>query len=179
MEARQRTQHAEALLRNAVDISEGFVIYDADDRFVMCNAAHEEFYSVVAPFLRPGVSFEEILRAGVKHATPARPISDFEAGVAQRLLDRRNPTARVVERQLWDGRWVLVCERHMSDGGTASLQIDITALKETQRALHESEQRLARAQRIAGVGDIEHDIATGKVTWSMPMTFTACRKAVR
>jgi PAS domain S-box-containing protein len=167
VEARQRTQHAEALLRNAVDsISEGFVIYDADDRFVMCNAAHEALYSVIGSLLRPGVSFEEILRAGVKHVTPARPIADAEAWIAQRLLDHRNPAARPVERQLWDGRWVLVCERRMSDGGTASLQIDITALKETQRALHESEQRLARAQRIAGVGDIEHDLATGKVTWS-------------
>jgi PAS domain S-box-containing protein len=167
LEARNRTEQAQALLRNAVDsISEGFVIYDADDRFVMCNAAHEELYSVVGSLLRPGVPFEAILRAGVMHAASTRPFPDPEAWIAQRLLDHRNPAPRTVERQLWDGRWVLVCERRMSDGGTASLQIDISALKETQRALRQSEQRLARAQRIASVGDIEHDIVTGTVTWS-------------
>lgn len=132
----------------------------------MCNAAHEELYSVVRSLLRPGVPFEEILRVGVSHAGKGRPKSDPEAWIAQRLLDRRNPPARPAERQLWDGRWVLVCERRMSDGGIASLEIDITALKEMQRALRESEQRLARAQRIAGVGDIEHNVVTGKVTWS-------------
>ncbi len=167
IEARQRTQQAEALLRNAVDsISEGFVIYDAQDRFVMCNAAHQQLYSIVGVHLRPGTPFEEILRAGVTRGGPGRPIADPEAWIARRLLDHRNPSPLPIERQLWDGRWVLVCERRMSDGGTASLQIDITALKEAQRALRESEQRLARAQRIAGIGDIEHDLVTGKVTWS-------------
>jgi PAS domain S-box-containing protein len=167
VEDRKRTQHAEALLRNAVDsISEGFVIYDANDRFVMCNAAHEALHSKVKSLLRPGVSFEAFLRAGVKYAASARSIPDTEAWIAQRLVDHRNPAPRTVERQLLDGRWVLVCERKMSDGGTARLEIDITALKEAQRALRESEQRLARAQRIAGVGDIEHNIVTGKVTWS-------------
>src|SRR6185437_8947090 len=69
LEARTRTQQAESRLRNAVDsISEGFVIYDANDRFVMCNAAHEKLYSVVRSLLRPGVPFEQILRAGVAHA---------------------------------------------------------------------------------------------------------------
>ena len=39
VEARRRVQQAEALLRGAVDsISEGFVIFDAEDRFVMCNS---------------------------------------------------------------------------------------------------------------------------------------------
>jgi PAS domain S-box-containing protein len=167
VEARRRTQQAEMLLRNAVDsISEGFVIYDADDRFVMCNAAHERLYSIVASHLRPGVPFEDMVRAGVMRSAADRGIADPEAWIAQRLRDHRNPPALAVERQLWDGRWVLVCERRMSDGGTASLQIDITALKETQQALRESEQRLARAQRIAGVGDVEHELSARRVTWS-------------
>jgi PAS domain S-box-containing protein len=162
-----RRAKAETLLRDAVDsISEGFVIYDENDCFVMCNTAHEKLYSVVKPLLRTGVRFEKILRAGVAHAASTRPFRDPEGWITQRLLDHRNPAPRTVERRLWDGRWVLVCERKMSDGGTASLQIDISALKEAQRALHESEQRLARAQRIAGIGDIEHDLITGKVTWS-------------
>jgi PAS domain S-box-containing protein len=160
-------QEAEALLRNAVDsISEGFVIYDAEDRFVMCNTAYERLYSIVASELRPGTPFEEILREAVSRACRDYAFANPETWIAQRLDEHRNPPAQPVERQLWDGRWVMICERRMSDGGMAGLQIDITALKKTQQALHESEQRLARAQRIAGVGDIEHDFVNDKIIWS-------------
>lgn len=167
--ARHRVERAEALLRNAVDsISEGFVIFDAEDRFVMCNAAFERLHAAIPPDRRRGLRFEEILRAGAQpDGTESREtLAEREAWIKQRLREHRDPPPQPVERQLWDGRWILVCERRMSDGGTAGLQIDITALKETQQALFESQQRLARAQRIAGVGDIEHDIATGKVTFS-------------
>ncbi len=167
VEAHQRTAQAQALLRNAVDsISEGFVIFDANERFVMCNAAHERFHSVVAAYLRPGASFEEILRARVRLTPASHPLADPEAWIAERLRLHRHPPERPTERQLLDGRWVLVCERRMSDGGMASLQIDITALKEAQKALLESQRRLARAQRIAGVGDVEHELAPRRVTWS-------------
>ena len=167
VEARRRVQQAEALLRSAVDsISEGFVIFDADDRFVMCNAAYERLYSIVADEFRPGRPFEDLVRMVVRRTSPDLPAAAREAWVAQRLAEHRHPPALPVERQLWDGRWVLICERQMSDGGTAGLQIDITAQKKTQQALHQSQQRLARAQRIAGVGDVEHDVGTSGVTWS-------------
>jgi PAS domain S-box-containing protein len=167
VEARRRAEQAEALLRNAVDsISEGFVIFDAEDRFVMCNAAYELLYSIVAPELQRGTPFEAILRAGLGRSSTRRTDTEREAWIARRVAEHRNPPAQPMERQLWDGRWALVCERRMSDGGIAGLQIDITALKKTQQALHESQQRLARAQRIAGVGDIELDVETHAVTWS-------------
>lgn len=167
VEAQRRSEAAEALLRDAVDsITEGFVIYDADDHFVMCNAAYERLYSSVAAELRVGARFEDILRAGIAKTSPDLPAAEIEAGIARRLEAHRNPPPRPFEHRMLDGRWILICERRMSDGGTASLQIDLTALKETQQALHESEQRLARAQRIAGVGDIEQDLVGGKVTWS-------------
>lgn len=167
VEARNRAQEAEALLRNAVDsISEGFVIFDVQDRFVMCNAAYERLYSIVAEELKPGTPFEAILRTGLGRSPVKRNDAEREAWIARRVAEHRNPPAQPMERQLWDGRWALICERRMSDGGIAGLQIDITALKKTQQALHESQQRLARAQRIAGVGDIELDVATHTVTWS-------------
>ena len=54
----------------------------------------------------------------------------------------------------------------MKNGGIAGLRIDITALKQTQAALRESEERLDRAQAIAGIGSWELDVATGRYIWS-------------
>ncbi len=48
-------------------------------------------------------------------------------------------------------------------GGVA---IDITARMRTEDALRRSEARLAEAQRIAGIGSWEFDIATGAIVWS-------------
>ena len=54
----------------------------------------------------------------------------------------------------------------MKNGGIAGLRIDITALKQAQAALSESEARLDRAQAIAGIGSWELDVATRRYVWS-------------
>ena len=54
----------------------------------------------------------------------------------------------------------------MNNGGTAGLRVDISALKAAQTALHESEQRLDRAQEITGIGSWEFDVQTGRRVWS-------------
>ena len=44
----------------------------------------------------------------------------------------------------------------------AGLRVDISALKAAQAALHESEQRLDRAQEMTGIGSWEFDVQTGR-----------------
>ena len=46
---------------------------------------------------------------------------------------------------------------------------NITALKESEAALKQSQARLVQAQRIAGIGDWEMDMATRRFTWSEEM----------
>src|SRR5581483_1508223 len=53
--ALERANAAEILLRDAVDsISEGFVIYDQDDRLVVCNEAYRRLYPESADMMVPG-----------------------------------------------------------------------------------------------------------------------------
>lgn len=145
----------EALLRDAIEsIQAGFVIYDADDRLVMCNEAYRRLYPDIA-HLEPGVHFADILRTQ----------GHDEEWIANWLRQRRAMTAPV-EMQTKDGRWVLVYERPMSNGGLAGLRIDITELKNIQQSLRESQQRLDRTQRIAHIGTIERNLRTNEVIWS-------------
>src|SRR5665213_2690491 len=53
------------------------------------------------------------------------------------------------ESHLRDGRWVLVSERRMADGGIVGLRIDITALKAVQASLGESQRSLSLAKEAA------------------------------
>ena len=63
VETRERAMRADALLRNAIEsIAEGFVIYDAEDRFVMCNEAYRKMYGENAAGFVPGITYEQIMR---------------------------------------------------------------------------------------------------------------------
>ena len=54
-------------LRDAIEsISEGFALFDADDRMVLCNDKFRQFAGPVMDKLEPGTTMEDIVRAGVE-----------------------------------------------------------------------------------------------------------------
>ncbi|HET8727551.1 MAG TPA: PAS-domain containing protein [Alphaproteobacteria bacterium] len=137
-------KRAERRLVDALEsIQEYFVLWDADDRLVLCNHAYRDIYAPIAPVLVPGVRFEDILRrgmeAGLYHMDEAP-----ERWLADRLADHRNPGPGV-ERGLADGRWFLVTERRTVEGGVVGVGTEITALKTQERRLRESQAVLTRS----------------------------------
>jgi PAS domain S-box-containing protein len=167
--AKERAEQAETLLRDAVhSISEGFVIYDHADRFVMANDAYRQLYPEAADLLVPGVRFQDFVRAILRKGgfPDAR---GREAEWLARRLGQYREAEGATEQRTSSGSWILVTDRRMQNGGTAGLRIDITALKQTQAALRESEARLDRAQATAGIGSWELDVATGRFVWSKQM----------
>lgn len=167
VDALHRAERADALLREAIEsITEGFAIYDHDDRLVMCNQAYKDLYPESAGFMVPGASFEEILRGGLSNGQYPDAVGREAEWLADRLRYHRQLDHPPVEQPLRDGRWAMISERRTSSGGRAGLRIDITALKKVQQSLHESQERLARAQRVANTGSIERDLRTDRVVWS-------------
>jgi len=167
--AKERAEQAETLLRDAVEsISEGFVIYDREDRLVLCNEAYRRLYPHSARLMQPGVSFEQLLRNSLAQGHYPEAIGREEAWCAEFIRAHRDADSEL-EQQLSDGTWILASERRMQSGGLAGLRMNITALKRAQLALRESETRLDRAQEIAGIASWELDIATGDYFWSREM----------
>ena len=167
--AKERAEQAESLLRDAVDsISEGFVIYDRDDRLVLCNDAYRRLYPQSAPLMQPGVSFEALVHNSLAQGHYPEANGHEEAWVKEFIRAHREADSEL-EQQLSDGTWILVSERRMRNGGIAGLRMNITALKRAQLALRESETRLDRAQEIACIASWELDIATGDYLWSREM----------
>ena len=65
-EVEQKLRESQATLRDAVDsISEGFVIYDRDNCYVMCNEPYRRLYPKAARLMVAGTPFEELVWAGL------------------------------------------------------------------------------------------------------------------
>jgi signal transduction histidine kinase len=164
--ARSRAERAEEMLRDAVEsISEGFVIYDKDDRLALCNEAFLKLYTNRREVLVPGNSFEEIIRDGLARGLYADAIGNEEQWFKDRMESHRHPPGPIEARHS-SGRWLLICERPMRGGGIAGLRIDISALKAVQHQLLDNEERLNRAQRQARMGSDTRDLRTGHMEWS-------------
>ncbi len=132
----------EAFFHGAIDtISEGFVVYDKDDRFVICNQAYRDRYPASASHMVAGATFEDVLRAGLARGEYVDAIGTEDTWLAERLRRHREASG-AVEQRLRDGRHILITERRMSDGGIAGLRMDITAMKQAEAARNESERRL-------------------------------------
>lgn len=122
-----------ARLRDAVEtISEAFVLWDKDNRLVMCNSKYQQFHGLPDDMVRPGRSYDEVIAAATE------PIVSKRIAVTGSADD----DSRTYEAQLEDGRWLHINERRTRDGGYVSVGTDITVLKESQQRLAESERQL-------------------------------------
>ena len=124
---------ANARLRDAVEtISEAFVLWDNQNRLVMCNSKYQQFHGLADDMVQPGSSYDDVIAAA------SEPIVNKRIAVAGKDADE----SRTYEAQLEDGRWLHINERRTRDGGYVSVGTDITVLKESQTRLAESEQQL-------------------------------------
>ena len=101
-------------LTDAIEsISEGFSLFDPDDRLVISNSHYAEFVNPEMTSGRVvGTTFEDIVRKGAARGL-VEDIHNYpsvDAWVAARLERHRNPKGPYVQRRT-DGRWVRINER--------------------------------------------------------------------
>lgn len=164
-----RAAQAEQRLIHALDsISDGFVIYDAEDRLFMCNDKFRQMWSGMSDLLVPGTTFEEMAWALAERKLVDIPEDGIDDWVGERILAHRRGHGSFSVR-LKDGTWILHHDRRMRDGGYVGVRTNVTDLKLREEALIEEKQRLADAQRIASLGNWEVNLMSGEVTWSDEM----------
>ena len=143
-EAECRARAAETLLRDAIEsLNEGFVLFDKDDRLVMCNKRYRDLYIISGDLLQPGAHFETIIREGARRGQYVEAMDRPEKWVADRLAQHRMLSTEILQ-QLGDGRWVLVREQRTSDGGTVGVRTDVSRLKNQELLMRDREFRLER-----------------------------------
>lgn len=151
--AQAKWRGADALLRHAIDsMSEGFVVFDANERLLLCNDKFRALYPGLDPVLRPGTPYRVIARAAAE-AGVYHDVGDIDAFVAAELESFRGG-GPPRERALPGGRWLQISERKMADGGSVGVHTDVTKLREQQEALINASAELARAKTAAEAANL-------------------------
>jgi signal transduction histidine kinase len=177
-EARDEAEQARARLFDAIEsITEGFVLFDANDRIVLCNSRYRRFFAELAgddvgSLVVEGTKFEDFLRAA--YARGMFPDQEPNADRwVERIMQRRREPQGPRERPLADGRWLQVSERRTQDGGLVAIYADITERKRAEEAtraardaaeaalreLQTAQASLVHAQKMAALGQLTAGVA--------------------
>jgi PAS domain S-box-containing protein len=152
-------RNAQARLGDAVDaVPVGIVIFDADDRLVLCNEMYRQIYDRTAGLLAPGRRYDEILDANLDAGVFDVPAGGRDAFVENCRRDVAAPTGPH-ERRMADGRWIRIEARRTADGTTVEVALDVTEMKRR-------EERLAFAIEAADEGIWDWNVASGEAYFS-------------
>jgi PAS domain S-box-containing protein len=121
-------------------ISDGFALYDSQDRIVLWNEKYASIISYARHLLRPGVPFEILVRECAANHFRGQLISDEEKETWIREAYEFQATGATYERQTADGRCYLVSRRKTEQDYMAVVWTDITERKAATDALKANER---------------------------------------
>jgi class 3 adenylate cyclase/HAMP domain-containing protein len=123
-------------------LTEGFTLYDCEDRLVVCNGMYRALlHPDDGKDIVPGMSFETIARRAAERGDVDLEGADIDEWVRQRVARHHNPEGPHLQHRR-DDRWILISERKTDDGGTVAVYSDITALKQRETELAEKSRAL-------------------------------------
>jgi PAS domain S-box-containing protein len=132
-----------ATLSEAVErIQDGFALYDADDRLVFCNESYRTGDALdLTAILKPGVSFEEVLRARVSAGIIRAAKDDPEKWIRDRLEQHRRGGTRMIQSNDAGSsrRAFQLTEYKTRSGGTVLVRTNVAERLRVEEALRASE----------------------------------------
>ncbi|MDJ0931723.1 PAS-domain containing protein [Breoghania sp.] len=120
-------------MQQAIDsIGEGFIIlYDGDDRIVLCSRRYRYFFPALSDILVPGTHFNDIVQRAAETGAIMEALTDPQAWLAARV-ERHLRKHCQFQQLLSDGRWIQISERDTEEGGRVVIVSEITHFKRLQ-----------------------------------------------
>ena len=139
-QAESSLRESEERLISAIDnIADGFVLFDSDDRLLLCNKHYRLMYPNSYDLIIPGAKFEDIIRGGAERGEFLDAIGRVDEWVAERIDLRKKPTV-TFEQHLVGDRWHRIYDKQLPNGMRVGIRIDITELKQAKEAADNANQ---------------------------------------
>lgn len=119
-------------------MSQGFILFDSEDRFILANTHFREMFPSLTSLLQPGVRYGDLLRASLD-------LGLVDSAQAMDWVAAWHQSGSKPMEHCRGGTWIQFVEHRTSYGGTAGLMTDITEFKRIQGTL---EQKLKDLEQI-------------------------------
>jgi len=131
-ELAEKTAEADMRIRDAIEnISEAFVLWDADNRLVMSNSKYREYKELEKPLL-------QMKNSNADQDAAFNALIRPRDGIGYKKDKNGNYSSEI---ELPDGSWLKLNGRQTQDGGFVLVGTDISTLKKQQKQLLDSHER--------------------------------------
>jgi len=164
-QANAEAEAARANLANAIEtVQEGFALFDANEKLVLCNSRFGKHMRDIYPLFKPGLPFANYVEIVSRSAYLALPDGMSASQWAEKRMLRHREQHVVFNARLIGDKWIQVSEHRTRDGGTVVLQTDVTDMmlieRQERERLLDDQARLIKAtleHLDQGVGIFDRD----------------------
>ncbi len=141
-------------------ISEGFVLYDSQDRIVLFNEQFRDIYPGLADIIKAGTTFGQVLEAVISRSLVDLGSQSPQDWIAERKA-RHEHSGGFAEYR-YGGRYIRISERRIQGGGTVAVYSDITELRQHNVELEEARELSEVANRTKSqfLANMSHELRT-------------------
>ncbi|MBV9859291.1 MAG: PAS domain-containing protein, partial [Alphaproteobacteria bacterium] len=170
----QELDRSRRQLHDAIEgLSEGFALFDAQDRLLICNSRYARLFEDGGDVkISLGMTFETLMREALAHGMYPLAAPDPEGWLAA-LLEQRRQDRGTREQQVTGSVWLQISDHRTEDGSLVSVYTDITELKRRQYELEQAKDAaekalgelkaaqasLVQAEKMASLGQLTAGIA--------------------
>ncbi|MDC1198934.1 PAS-domain containing protein, partial [bacterium] len=164
----QEVERAREMLSDAIQsLTEGFALYDEDDRLVICNDRYREMNAESAHIIKPGMPWEMLMRENARRGV----YKDAVGREAEWIADRLEGGVEFIQDFLLEetsGRVTSVSVHPTSLGGFVVTRTDITERAQAEKARAEADAVLRKVLDSCPANIMMSRIGDGEVIYRTP-----------